>query len=32
VSQPKWWVCSQLRNPVAAEAAANAQSAHMQQG
>lgn len=29
VSQPKWWVCNQLRKPVAAEAAAIAQAAHM---
>jgi hypothetical protein len=29
VSQPKWWVCSHVLNPVAAEAAAIAQPAHM---
>jgi hypothetical protein len=29
VSQPKWWVCSQVRVPVAAEAAAIAQPTHM---
>lgn len=29
VSQPKWWLCSQVRKPVAAEAAVNAQPAHM---
>jgi hypothetical protein len=29
VSQPKWWVCNQVLTPVAAEAAAIAQPAHM---
>jgi hypothetical protein len=29
VSQPKWWVCSQVRSPVAVEAAAIAQPTHM---
>jgi hypothetical protein len=29
VSQPKWWVWSQLLKPVAAEAAIIAQPAHM---
>src|ERR1019366_5567258 len=29
VSQPKWWVCIQVLKPVAAEAAAIAQPAHM---
>jgi hypothetical protein len=29
VSQPKWWCCSQLRKPVAADAAHMAQPAHM---
>ncbi len=29
VSQPKWWVCSQVRKPVAVEAAAIAQPTHM---
>jgi len=29
VSQPKWWVCSQVLKPVAAEAAAIAQPAHI---
>jgi hypothetical protein len=29
VSQPKLWVCSQVRSPEAAEAAARAQPAHM---
>jgi hypothetical protein len=29
VSQPKWRVCSQVRVPVAAEAAAIAQPTHM---
>jgi hypothetical protein len=29
VSQPKWWVCSQVLTPVAVEAAAIAQPAHM---
>jgi hypothetical protein len=29
VSQPQWWVCSQVLTPVAAEAAAIAQPTHM---
>jgi hypothetical protein len=29
VSQPNWWFCSQLLNPVAAEAAAIAHPAHI---
>jgi hypothetical protein len=29
VSQPKWWFWSQLRKPVAAEAAVSAQPTHM---
>jgi hypothetical protein len=29
VSQPKWWVCNHDLKPVAAEAAAIAQPAHM---
>jgi hypothetical protein len=29
VSQPKWWFCSQVLKPVAAEAAAIAHPAHM---
>jgi hypothetical protein len=29
VSQPKWWVCSQVRKPLAAEAAAIAHPTHM---
>jgi hypothetical protein len=29
VSQPKWWLCNQVRKPVAAEAAAIAQPAHI---
>jgi len=29
VSQPKWWVCIQVLNPVAAEAAHMTQPAHM---
>lgn len=29
VSQPKWWVCSHVRTPVAAEAAHITQPAHM---
>lgn len=32
VSQPKLWLCSQVLNPVAAEAAAMAQPAHMALG
>ncbi len=31
VSQSMWWVCSQVRNPVAADAAAIAQPMHMPQ-
>jgi len=29
VSQPKWWLCIQVLKPVAAEAAAIAQPAHI---
>jgi hypothetical protein len=29
VSQPKWWFCSQLLKPVAADAAVIAQPTHM---
>jgi hypothetical protein len=32
VSQPKWWFCSHVLNPVAAEAAAIAHPAHMWPG
>jgi hypothetical protein len=31
VSHSKWWVCSQVLKPLAAEAAAIAQPAHMRQ-
>jgi hypothetical protein len=32
LSQPKWWLWSQVRKPVAAEAAVMAQAAHMPPG
>jgi len=32
VSQPKWWACIQVRNPVAADAAHMTQPAHMRRG
>jgi hypothetical protein len=32
VSQPRWCVCSQVRNPLAADAAAMAQATHMAEG